>query len=699
MRPAILISEPNSASEWPYLPYVWATLKTSSEQEPALYGRLDWLDPIYGHGQPEDLLAPFDPAVIDVLGLSCYTWNFHVQCAIADLVKRVNPRCLVVAGGPQPNVNDPAFFRQHPYIDVVVKQDGELTFNKILIQIAAGDRDFMKISGLALPAGPKRTVRFTGPPVLPTQFAVSPYIAQSAFFERLIIEHGPQLLNAVWETNRGCPYSCSFCDWGSNTMSKIRRFDLDRVMREADWFGRMQLNFVFLADANFGILPRDIEIAHEIAAVHRRYGSPRYFYYSPAKNNPGRALAVAKPLFESGVSATHALAIQHTDPVVLASTDRQNISAERQRVVARTLLDLGIPSDVHLILGIPGDSYPRWKKCFADLMEWGIHDEFTVFFYNLLPNAPAADPAFIARWGIQSLQRRARQRSGIVKRGSHDGAVLEQVVISSNSFTVDDWVRMNVYASFVRALHCAGLTRWIAIYLRRTHGVPYHAFYECLIETFFAKTYQSGDLHAEVEKMFCACLHREAILENGELDVLPNFPYYVTVVVSIFVKLCVRCDDFFQQLGRFLCRSFDQAINLRSVVNYQKNLVILPSYDARRGKGFAVDHDWIGYFEAARKNDTAPLLEPNSIRATIHVGDTFCGDHPAPRSLDWFTLEGEERWHAWLLSTVFWRQSCSSCNFSRLSIASREPRVSSGTFRRRPYVDVIKSFTEHPDSL
>jgi len=683
VRPAILISDPNSTSEFLYLPYLWATLKTSSEQQPALSGRFDWLDPIYRNGTAEDLLATVEPASIAVLGLSCYTWNFSLQCEIATLVKRANPHCLVVAGGPQPNVNDRRFFRRHPYIDLVVKQDGELTFNKILAAIAAGDWDFTKVPGLALPSGEGRAVCFTGAPELPTQFGVSPYIAQSAYFERLLKEHGPGRLNAVWETNRGCPYSCSFCDWGSNSLTKIRRFDIDRVMSEVDWLGRMNLNFIFLADANFGILPRDVDIAREIAAVRRRHGGPGYLYYSPPKNNPDRGLAIAKTLFDSGISPMHALTIQHTDPVVLASTDRQNISPEKQRDLAHTLLDLGIPSDVHLILGIPGDSYERWKNCFADLMEWGIHEDYTVFFYNLLPNAPAADPAFISQWGIQTLERRARHRSGMIRRGSAGGVIREHIIISSHTFTADDWVRMNVYASFVRALHCCSMTRLIAIYLHRTHGISYRAFYECIVETFFAKTFRGGRLHGEIEQIFRACLQTDAILENTELDVLPEFPYYVTVVISVFVKLCVQFGDFFEQLSDFLHSQFEHVANLRSIVDYQKNLVILPSYDARQGKTFNVEHDWTDYFEAARNGEPARLAEPKKIRGVIHVRDTTCGNPPASRLLDWFTLEGAERWHSWLLRTAFVRSSSMSCNFGSLSIASEDaPEISKDTFAR-----------------
>ena len=44
---------------------------------------------------------------------------------------------------------------------------------------------------------------------------------------------GPGGLNL--ETNRGCPYGCTFCDWGSATLSRIRKFDLDRVFAELEW--------------------------------------------------------------------------------------------------------------------------------------------------------------------------------------------------------------------------------------------------------------------------------------------------------------------------------------------------------------------------------------------------------------------------------------------------------------------------------
>ena len=417
----VLISEPSVERQAPFLPYMWGVLKTASDLFDDLADQFSWLDPIYRRGLVQEMLAPYDLMTVDVLGLSCYTWNFKLQCELARAVKAANSRCLIVAGGPEPDVKNREFFRLHPYIDVVVVKDGELTFSHLLRTVARS-ASLSGIGGLYLPDGSGRNVVFTGPPKLPTDFTASPYLRHSAYYEALIKnkdEHTQFCM--IWETNRGCPYSCSYCDWGSATMSKIRAFDLDRVKREAEWIARSGVNLLFQADANFGILKRDIEIAEALIEAYRVHGYPRYLCYSPAKNNPDRSLAIAKRFAKAGICSRHSLAIQHTDVDVLASTDRQNISPEKQIALARAILDAGYGLDVHLILGIPGDTYQKWKQCFADLMEWGIHEEYFVFFYNLLPNAPAADPAFIERWGIKTRLRRSRTVPAALPRESTDG--------------------------------------------------------------------------------------------------------------------------------------------------------------------------------------------------------------------------------------------------------------------------------------
>ena len=42
------------------------------------------------------------------------------------------------------------------------------------------------------------------------------------------------------ETNRGCPYGCTFCDWGAATLAKIARLSDERVFGEVGVRGETQ---------------------------------------------------------------------------------------------------------------------------------------------------------------------------------------------------------------------------------------------------------------------------------------------------------------------------------------------------------------------------------------------------------------------------------------------------------------------------
>jgi len=87
------------------------------------------------------------------------------------------------------------------------------------------------------------------------------------------------------ETNRGCPYGCTFCDWGASTMAKIRPIAMERVLEEIDYAGKHRISSIFVCDANFGILKRDAEIAEHIARVSRSTGYPRWSATVPPRSS------------------------------------------------------------------------------------------------------------------------------------------------------------------------------------------------------------------------------------------------------------------------------------------------------------------------------------------------------------------------------------------------------------------------------
>jgi len=645
-----LISEPQSFQGMVYFPYMWAILKSACDRTPDLEGRVDWLDPIFMKGSPESLLAPHRERPLDVLGLSCYTWNWDLQCSIAALVKATNPECLVVAGGPHPDYKDPAFFATHPYIDAVVVKDGEIPFSRILGGLLRDERHLDAIPGLYLPGGSDGH-RFTGAAEVPTRFDHSPYVDQAAYYERLVERSGGRHFEAIWETNRGCPYSCNFCDWGSATMSKVRAFDIGRVQAEIEWFARMQVNGVMLADANFGILPRDPEIADFLNQTRARHGFPRFVHYSPAKNNPDRTVAIARKFVASGISPVHTFAVQHTDVGVLAAADRANISVAKQRQVAKAVVDDDIPTLVQLIVGIPGDTYELWKTCLTDLMDWGLHDNYQVFSYALLPNAPAADRAFLRRWNVGTISRHL-PKEGTGQRQTDDADVLTSVdlIVECSSFSRADWVRMKVYAAFVRALHNLGFARLPAMYLHFTHAVPYRVFYDRLIEEHFAST----PIYRRLTDHFQHFLDCADALEDVPFEAIATPRLSFEAGRWVFVTLCWEFDRHYDQLRAFLEAAYPDAPCVANAVDFQRNVMIRPDYDQRAGATFSIDRDWLTYRDRARRlTEFQRLPEPDPFAGRVVVRD-------ASADLDWTGRDPTARWLAWLDSTRELRRTLST---------------------------------------
>ena len=272
MKKNILISQPGfqyKDYENVHLPYLYALLKSFAERDDQIVKEWNWLFPIYVFDELEVYKEKLKEQQIHILGLSCYIWNWTFQLQIAKYVKELYPDCLVVMGGPQPDWKDEYFFQKYPFVDAVVRRDGELPFYEILKSFETGD--YSHIPGLYLNLNGERVD--TGAPVLNTDFEHEPYHHTHQEMQEIL--SSSKKATAIMETNRGCPYRCSFCEMGAKDLSKLRQIDEDRVYREMDWFSENKVNSVFIMDSNWGILNRDIEFSQRFADLKTKNGFPR----------------------------------------------------------------------------------------------------------------------------------------------------------------------------------------------------------------------------------------------------------------------------------------------------------------------------------------------------------------------------------------------------------------------------------------
>ena len=179
------------------------------------------------------------------------------------------------------------------------------------------------------------------------------------------------------------------------------------------------------------------DIADLIVATRRKSGFPNTMIYASAKNNPDRTVDIVCRLFDGGLVPGHWLAVQHTDDEVLRIADRSNISAEKYREVATLLRRRGIPVYPQFILGMPGDTLDKWKTCVTTVIEWGMHEDFWIPIYSVLPNAPVADPAFLREWEVETLDRELIEPWGLRHNGAHE-VIRSRIIVAFKGFSREE---------------------------------------------------------------------------------------------------------------------------------------------------------------------------------------------------------------------------------------------------------------------
>jgi radical SAM superfamily enzyme YgiQ (UPF0313 family) len=279
----------------------------------------------------------------DVIGFSAYVWNIRISLEVARQIKEQRPETLIVFGGPQVPDRAEEFLRANPFIDIAVHGEGEPIFLGLLENFPSSTWEGVpSISYLRADGGfvhNLRAERLKDIAVIP-----SPYLEK--VFEPLMQANPNEKWLILWETNRGCPFRCTFCDWGSAIAAKVSQFEMDRLIKEVDWFANNKVEFIFCCDANYGMLGRDYDITKYVVEVKSKVGYPRALSVQNTKNGTERAYKVQKLLADAGLNKGVTLSLQSVDPTTLESIKRENISTESyQELQRRFTRDRRIKSD------------------------------------------------------------------------------------------------------------------------------------------------------------------------------------------------------------------------------------------------------------------------------------------------------------------------------------------------------------------
>lgn len=410
----------------------------------------------------------------DMVAFSTYVWNHRYNYTLARRLKELNPSIKFVLGGPEPAITDPNLFLDNPWMDLVVVLEGEITFKRILEDF---DSDFLHIPGLLI--NDNGRVISTGESERITELDQIPSPYLMGIFDRIMAENPTVEWHGTIETNRGCPYSCTFCDWGSLTYNKVKKFDLERVYAEMDWIGE-HCGYVTITDANFGMfVERDDKIIDKLIEVQKRWMKVKNFSITWAKNQKNEVVnIVAKLIRESpfyGAGLT--VSVQSMDHDVLENIKRKNLDQHKIDEVFALCSRNNIPVYTELILGLPGDTAEKWRESIWRIFRAGNHNGINILHAALLENAEM-NLLQKRMWGMESVPMHDYMA------GSYGNGEIEEcvdIVVGTRDMPRQVMLDVMVWNSFIQAFHINGLTAYVARYLAK-QGVDYSEFYEKLYD-------------------------------------------------------------------------------------------------------------------------------------------------------------------------------------------------------------------------
>jgi Radical SAM superfamily/B12 binding domain len=311
-----------------------------------------------------------------IIGFSFYTWNAAEFLDLAKELKALLPELLIVAGGP--HIQQAEDYLGIEAIDLVFLGEAEVTFAEFLD--CDGPEHWPEIDGLAYLVDGEITkttsrARCTNLDSFPSPLNVL----------ELADDSGQPLYESIsYETSRGCPFKCAFCEWGTGAIgSKMYQWSMERIRDDWEKIVGAGIKDIWLADSNFGALKQDLEKARLLVGLKERTGLPVSFATSWSKKHSRKVQEIALLLHQHSLLPHYQLALQTLTPEALKLSNRENMSSNEYKPIAKSMSEQGVPIAAELIWGLPGDNLADFEKNLDELL--ASFPNINIFGYTLLP--------------------------------------------------------------------------------------------------------------------------------------------------------------------------------------------------------------------------------------------------------------------------------------------------------------------------
>ena len=393
----------------------------------------------------------------DVYAFSCYVWNMGLVKSAVAAIRQARPQAQIILGGPQVMSQGRRYLSSTDERTVLCNGEGEVTFAQYLLALTDSGSRLDEVNGLSFYRDGELVTTEKQPRNSNLDEIPSPFL-KGIFDSNYSI--------AIMETTRGCPYHCGFCFWGAATNDRVYRFDEQRVRDEIEWVAKNEILFLFLADANWGMLSRDIEISQHITNCAKEHAAPNVVYFSAAKNKPQAVTKITSIFQDANLISSQPVSLQTIEPASLELIERSNIKLSAFAAIQEDLREKQISSFVELIWPLPGETLDSFKRGIGTLCE---NEAQTIIAYPqlLLNNTPIYHNT---------------ERMGIVSRAAGGENTEARVVIGTKEVSVDEFVEGMYYFYAFHGLHNTRSLKTVSRYLVKHSGMQYQDIFYAFAE-------------------------------------------------------------------------------------------------------------------------------------------------------------------------------------------------------------------------
>jgi putative methyltransferase len=594
MRKNVYISQLGTGTTINLLPLAAGQLYASLNNAPDVMEQYELPEIIFRREAPDVIAAGLER--VAVITFSCFLWNLNISVLTAGAVRAKFGGALIVLGGPAiPKTMEGVveFFSQYLAVDVICTGEGE----EVLLQLCRAlhqGTPFADIPGIFFRDTATGVVHFSKPEVSPNlENLPSPYL--DGTFDELYSKHRDQFSGICWETNRGCPYECTYCTWGNLPSHQMRMKPMDQVKAEIEWIGKNKINYIASADSNFGIMPRDVEIADLLAECKERYGFPNFISVSWAKHASQRVIKIGNILKKAGIGFRVTLSLQSLSKDVIKAIKRSNYSNDEFKAIKEDYHRNQFYSYTELILGLPLESYSSYLNGIENSLSESVYEQLYVYPLFLFPNTSIGSTESRELYGLQT--RRVPNRYTKSKEITSVAEYVE-IVVSTSTMRGDDWINSFVAGYYTLALHDDRLAFFILRYLKKVFDVSITDLIA------FTKNHLNPSIFPVISNSLirlenCAKSVQQNgmshLIEPSGFDGIPFDP-----PDGVFLELLLEHESFyseFQQIVELYLveqdRLFDSTL-ISELFLFQKTVMAHPN--GPLAEEVVLDYDWIDYF-------------------------------------------------------------------------------------------------------